>query len=314
MFTQILNLLRSDGSIVVNKTLARNIGLNEAIIYSELASKFIYYLNENKLTQDSYFYYTVEDMENDTTLTKYLQSKAIDKLVSLGLIDKKIRKAAGQEAPLRYFTINPDVSLILKYLSDKAENKLEILANAGKLKIFTFQSQNTEQSKVEKMDTNNTNNIILNNNTKLKSVSQSMTPETPPQNQPQKKDRPTDDYSEMEEYFKERIGYHQIVRACLGGERKDTSTVELLDEILLNILDMYYSEYTTVNKDRKPQAIIRGVLHKLDYWRVSQVMEQYKSITTEIKNVKGYLQTSIYNSVFEFKAKVENFKNSTYQE
>ena len=32
----ILNLLRSDGSIIINKTLAQKIGLHEAIIYSDL--------------------------------------------------------------------------------------------------------------------------------------------------------------------------------------------------------------------------------------------------------------------------------------
>jgi Fe-S cluster biogenesis protein NfuA len=138
-----------------------------------------------------------------------------------------------------------------------------------------------------------------------------MTPETPAKNNPKKTDGQTDNYQEIEEYFKNKIGYYQMADACRGC---DTSTMELMDEILLNILDMYYSEYTTVNKDRKPQAIIRSVLSKLDYWRITQVMEQYKSVTNPIKNVRGYLQTAIYNSVFEHMAKGENFKKSYNQE
>ncbi|KNY27574.1 DUF6017 domain-containing protein [Pseudobacteroides cellulosolvens] len=114
------------------------------------------------------------------------------------------------------------------------------------------------------------------------------------------------EYSEIERYFKELIKYDQMV---LVYKEKD---IELLDEIVLNIMDMYYSEYTTVNRDRKPQAIIRPVLSKLDPGKVTYILEQYKSVTTEIKNVKGYLQTVIYNSVFEEKSKYENWKKIIY--
>jgi hypothetical protein len=38
----IIDLLRSDGSIVVNKRLAKAIGLMEAVVYSELVSMYKY--------------------------------------------------------------------------------------------------------------------------------------------------------------------------------------------------------------------------------------------------------------------------------
>ena len=77
MFNSLIELLRSDGSIVINKTLAKNIGLNEAIIYSELLSRYCYFSNRNELTADGYFFNTVKDLEDGTTLNEYSQRKAI---------------------------------------------------------------------------------------------------------------------------------------------------------------------------------------------------------------------------------------------
>lgn len=112
------------------------------------------------------------------------------------------------------------------------------------------------------------------------------------------------EYHGIEQHFKKIIKYDEMVLVY------NEMDIGLLDEILLNIMDMYYSEYTTVNRDRKPQTIIRQVLSKLDPGKVTYILEQYKGVTAEIKNVKGYLQTVIYNSVFEEKSRYENWKKT----
>jgi uncharacterized protein YdcH (DUF465 family) len=38
---------------------------------------------------------------------------------------------------------------------------------------------------------------------------------------------------------------------------------------------------------------------KLEAAHIDSIAEKYKSINTEIKNKKNYLQTTIYNTVFE---------------
>lgn len=91
------DFLRSDGSIVVNKKLARIIGLDAAVIYSELVSKFIYWSGKGKLHNEKaqqsenghFFYSTVDDLEESTTFKKDKQQTAIKKLVSLGMIEVK---------------------------------------------------------------------------------------------------------------------------------------------------------------------------------------------------------------------------------
>ena len=55
----ILDLLREGGSIVVNKKLAHAIGMDAAVMYSELISKQRYFAKKGQLTDDGYFFNTV---------------------------------------------------------------------------------------------------------------------------------------------------------------------------------------------------------------------------------------------------------------
>jgi hypothetical protein len=149
-FFVIVELLRSDGSIIINKALARNIGLNESILYSELLSKFIYFSKKNMLDNDGYFFNTIENIEEDTTLTKKQQGPAIKKLEELGLINKKLMGCP----PKRYFKIVQNFKLITKYLS---KNTNESIDKSKKEQKVTFKGYKKSPLKVTKGNTNNTN-------------------------------------------------------------------------------------------------------------------------------------------------------------
>jgi len=86
---RIIELLRSDGSIIINKKLAWAIGLNASILYTELVSRQDYFRKKGELDKEGYFFNTVENLKAGTTLTKYQQSLAIKKLVKLGLLIQK---------------------------------------------------------------------------------------------------------------------------------------------------------------------------------------------------------------------------------
>jgi len=88
------------------------------------------------LTEDGFFFVTVEDLQYSTTLSKYQQSKAISKLEKLGLIKQQNRGVP----PKRYFKLIFDNELLTKYLQSPIEPQ--------KLKNLTFKSQKTEPLKV----------------------------------------------------------------------------------------------------------------------------------------------------------------------
>ena len=104
-----IDLLRADGSIIVNKKLANAIGLNEAVLYSELLSKYKYFKDRERLTDDGFFFNTVDNLEQDTTLTGKQQRPCIKRLEKLQLVEMSIRGLPSK----RYFKINCDTNIIL---------------------------------------------------------------------------------------------------------------------------------------------------------------------------------------------------------
>lgn len=84
--SSILDLLASRNFIAVNRPLARDLGLDAAILFGELASEYNYWCENGGLEPDGAFYTTVENIERNTTLSKHKQAKALSRLEELGLI------------------------------------------------------------------------------------------------------------------------------------------------------------------------------------------------------------------------------------
>ena len=89
----ILQLIASNSFITVNKELIKLVGLEEAILIGELASEFDYWQKNNGLTEDGYFFSTVENIEEKTTLSDHKQRKALNRLKELGLLDVSVRNS-----------------------------------------------------------------------------------------------------------------------------------------------------------------------------------------------------------------------------
>ncbi len=142
---KLTDILRADGSIIVNKNLARNIGLEAAIMYSEIVSKQYYFADRGQLTPDGFFFNTVENMEKDTTLTDHKQRRAIKLLCALGLI-KHRNKDMPQK---RYFKVVFNEELIFNMLESQEISQL--------LKNLRFNSQKIKELILKEFKGNNTN-------------------------------------------------------------------------------------------------------------------------------------------------------------
>lgn len=144
----ILQLIASESFITVNKELIKKVGLEEAIILGELASEFDYWQKQKGLTPDGYFFSTVENIEDKTTLSDHKQRKALNKLRELELVDVSIRGLPAK----RYIKLNE-------------ENLFKLFENKF-LKNLTTSSKEISELDVEKLQGNNNinNNNIINNN------------------------------------------------------------------------------------------------------------------------------------------------------
>mgnify|MGYP003641029518 CR=1 FL=1 len=110
------NLLSSSAFLVVNKTLAKNIGLKETILLADLISKEEYFIN-NGMT-DGWFFNTEANIQKDTTLTPYQQRNALKSLKNHEIIET-MRKGIPAK---QYFKINEEQ--VIKFLNNKSSTNL----------------------------------------------------------------------------------------------------------------------------------------------------------------------------------------------
>lgn len=121
----VISLISSRGFIAVNKHLAKMYGLDEAILLGELASEYEYWETRGGI-EDGYFYSTVENVQENTTLSDRRQRAAIKTLKDAGILRAKVK---GQP-PKRYFAID--------------ENRL-----MAELKLANAQNQFLQNERIE---------------------------------------------------------------------------------------------------------------------------------------------------------------------
>ena len=104
------HLLSSTAFIVLNKELARQVGLKEAILLADLISKEEYFI-ANGMT-DGWFFNTEANIYKDTTLTAYQQRKCLKALRKYGIIETKRKGIPAKQ----FFKINEEV--VVKFLNN----------------------------------------------------------------------------------------------------------------------------------------------------------------------------------------------------
>jgi len=96
------HLLSSTAFIVLNKELAKKVGLKEAILLADLISKEKYFIDKGMI--DGWFFNTESNIESDTTLNAYHQRKCIKTLKKFKIIETKRKGIPAKQ----YFKINED--------------------------------------------------------------------------------------------------------------------------------------------------------------------------------------------------------------
>lgn len=89
-------------SIMVDKGMIERYGLNAAVFLGELISKCKYFEIKHQISNDGYFFNTVENMRHDTGLSRFQQEQAISILQDDGVIEVKLKGIP----PKRFFSLN----------------------------------------------------------------------------------------------------------------------------------------------------------------------------------------------------------------
>lgn len=144
----LLNLLASGSYITVNKELIKEVGIEAAILFGELASEALYWQERN---ENDCFFSTVENIEDKTTLNDYQQRKAIKVLKDKGLIECKVKGIPAK----RYFEIHEDKLFELLKINF-SKNSSHSSEKFKELDAEIFQSnKNINNNNIEKEYNNN---------------------------------------------------------------------------------------------------------------------------------------------------------------
>jgi hypothetical protein len=133
----LISLIANDNFISVNRDIIKKLGLECAVILGELCSEYTHWEKTGQL-KNGMFYCTVEKLKENTSLSKYQQLQAIEKLQNKGIILVELHGVPAT----RYFRID-EVQLSNFLTSDSC--------------------QKTDQLVVQKLDSSNTNNTKDNN-------------------------------------------------------------------------------------------------------------------------------------------------------
>lgn len=153
----------------------------------------------------------------------------------------------------------------------------------------------TQNGNTQNDHTNNNKSFINNNNVLYNHQSVSHKKESKKEKEPiEQTDGQTENIENVLEKIKEKLEIESLKIAY-------PEEVDLINEIILNIFDMYFSEYTTIKGDQKPKELIRAVIMKLTYFHIEALINKFNEVSTSvrIKNNKAYMQSMIYNIVFE---------------
>ena len=122
------HLLSSTAFIVLNKELARQLGLKEAVLLADLISKEEYFI-ANGMT-DGWFFNTEANIEKDTTLTPYQQRKCLKTLKTNLVLETKRKGIPAKQ----YFKINEQQ--VIKLLNNLSATNLTSINKNKEIRII----------------------------------------------------------------------------------------------------------------------------------------------------------------------------------
>jgi len=122
------HLLSSSAFLIVNKKLAKQVGLKGAVLLADLISKEEYFI-ANGMT-DGWFFNTEANIEKDTTLTAYQQRKCLKELKKHQLIEVKRKGIPAKQ----YFKINEQQ--VMQLLNNLSATNLTTINKNKEIRII----------------------------------------------------------------------------------------------------------------------------------------------------------------------------------
>jgi hypothetical protein len=100
-----LDTIFTQDYIRLSRPLVRKFGVDTALLLSEIYSEYRYWLEQKQIKPDGWFFSTIENMYNNTGLSKHQQLNACKALADYGIISIQYHGLPKK----RYFKFNADM-------------------------------------------------------------------------------------------------------------------------------------------------------------------------------------------------------------
>lgn len=242
---------------IISKPLAKIVGIEAALLLSDLVSKHQYFSKRDKIDTEGRFFNTAENIENDTTLSPHKQRKAIKILKDFNLVYTKIK---GVPAKLWYGVNDLCICELIDIITD--------------LKTIDKDSLEQAVKKFNSWKLNNLTTINKNKGNKNKEIIKKSKPKKdleikPKMKRTKKKPLPdfylqynffTKDFSEI--WFKEFLPMKQRKKASVSDRALKSQLKKIAQyssnnhktalEILTNSVDAGWSDVYPIKNNNKP--------------------------------------------------------------
>lgn len=324
-FFQIIN---PDNSMTFNRFIAHAIGATETVIYFALISKMTYYQKKGMLDMDGFFYATALDIQESTTYTKRVQLPALKKLEEVGLIDTKFDGLPRR----KYYRIVNDQDLIISLVeqgekiasalrrktaekndcnqqlqnvtaschTDKSVDNAENSHNSQQLQNVTARSDKMLQQGATNCS-DQKQQFVPACNDNLSQHTYKTKQDKTKYNQSKSNQSSEDDGLDRIDYQAEREDCLNLVKHQVDYEylrQVEKVNAERIDEMIELMVDVICSRKPTirVNGEDMPHEVVKSRFLKLNSEKLSYVLYAMDHNAAEIKNVRSYLITALYNS------------------
>ena len=274
-----------------NRPIAHALGLGAAVVYAALISKQVYYEQHNMLDEEGFFYSTIADLQESTTLTKRQQRDAIKVLIDKGLIK---RKRCGMPAK-RYFRVLDDTELIDDLLKQGEAIINELNPIAQKCENVTSCGDKIVQQEVTNCNIKLAQNVPYTINHNINKSKE---------NNPNLSIHGNADVIDMMDNsaeivsVEERENYLELIRENIEYDCFEEKEQDKVDELVEIMLDVVCSSKSVigVHGEDLPHEVVKSRYLKLKHEHIEYVLLSLKRNTSDVKNIRAYLITTLYNA------------------
>ncbi len=288
---KILEKINPNNTGAYNRPIAHALGLGAAVVYSALIAKQVYYEQREMLDNEGFFYSTIADLEESTSLSKRQQRGAIKALIDAGLVESQKRGMPAR----RFFRVRDDVALVGEILAQGEDimTDLNPLSQKPCENVTTSCPENAQQvsafcndksAQNEPSTINHKINKSKDNNPNLSIVPPDMIERT--------------DISQKSYSLDERNDYLDLIRENIEYDCFAESDKTKVDELVEIMLDVVCSTKATirVNGEEINHEVVKSRFLKLNHEHIDYVITALQKNTSDISNIRAYLITALYNS------------------